>query len=88
MPITETEWKEHHQKFGTQSIETMSIEDYRRALVEEAFFWDEPHGFIVHTLSGERIVTNTAQLDALLEHLDGLRELLPQGPGDSKEMVK
>lgn len=38
MPITETEWKEHHQKFGTQSIETMSIEDYRRALVEEAFF--------------------------------------------------
>lgn len=27
MPITETEWKEHHQKFGTQSIETMSIED-------------------------------------------------------------
>lgn len=37
MPITETEWKEHHQKFGTQSIETMSIKDYRRALLEEAF---------------------------------------------------
>ncbi|HBY5560027.1 TPA: hypothetical protein ACXR0H_003345 [Klebsiella variicola subsp. variicola] len=80
MPITETEWKEHHQKFGTQSIETMSIEDYRCALAEEAFFWDEPHGFIVHTLSGERIVTNTEQLDTLLEHLEGYRDKLPSLP--------
>ncbi|MDT7087621.1 hypothetical protein RQL60_21810 [Citrobacter europaeus] len=77
MPLTETEWMEHHQQFGTQSIETMSIEDYRRALMEDAFFWDEPHGFIVHTLSGECIVTNTEQLDALLEHLEGYRDLLP-----------
>ncbi|MEA5206675.1 hypothetical protein [Enterobacter mori] len=77
MPITETEWKEHHQKFGTQSIETMSIKDYRRALLEEAFFWDESHGFIVHTLSGERIVANTEQLDALMEHLESYRDLLP-----------
>lgn len=77
MPITETEWKEHHQKFGTQSIETMSIKDYRRALLEEAFFWDEPHGFIVHTLSGERIVANTEQLDSLMEHLESYRDLLP-----------
>ncbi|EPG6464476.1 hypothetical protein QBF99_004738 [Citrobacter freundii] len=77
MPLTETEWMEHHQQFGTQSIETMSIEDYRRALMEEAFFWDEPHGFIVHTLSGERIVTNTEQLDALLEHLERYRNKLP-----------
>lgn len=38
MPLTETEWMEHHQQFGTQSIETMSIKDYRRALEEEAFF--------------------------------------------------
>lgn len=77
MPITETEWKEHHQKFGTQGIETMSIKDYRRALMEEAFFWDEPHGFIVHTLSGERIVANTEQLDSLMEHLESYRDLLP-----------
>lgn len=77
MPLTETEWMEHHQQFGTQSIETMSIEDYRRALEEEAFFWDEPHGFVVHTISGERIVTNTEQLDALLEHLERYRNKLP-----------
>ncbi|MRG09733.1 hypothetical protein [Escherichia coli] len=77
MPLTETEWMEHHQQFGTQSIETMSIKDYRRALEEEAFFWDEPHGFVVHTISGERIVTNTEQLDALLEHLERYRNKLP-----------
>ncbi|MXG38724.1 hypothetical protein GRW51_03245 [Escherichia coli] len=77
MPLTETEWMEHHQQFGTQSIETMSIKDYRRALEEEAFFWDEPHGLVVHTISGERIVTNTEQLDALLEHLERYRNKLP-----------
>ncbi|KAF0666184.1 hypothetical protein L247_22945 [Salmonella enterica subsp. enterica serovar Worthington str. BCH-7253] len=44
------------------------------------FFWDDPHGFIMHTLSGERIVTNTEQLDALLEHLEGYRALLPDPP--------
>jgi hypothetical protein len=32
----------------------MHTADYRKALEEEAFFWDDPHGFIMHTLSGER----------------------------------
>lgn len=38
------QWNEHHQKFGTQCLETMSIDDYRRALDEEEFFWGDPHG--------------------------------------------
>lgn len=77
MPIDKIEWNEHHQKFGTQCLETMSIDDYRRALDEEAFFWGDPHGFIIHSLSDERIVTNTEQLDVLLEHLEKYRFLLP-----------
>ncbi|TKU97446.1 hypothetical protein, partial [Citrobacter sp. wls620] len=50
------------------------------SLEQEAFFWDDPSGCIMHTLSGERIVTNTEQLDALLEHLEGYRRLLPEPP--------
>ena len=67
MPITNEERREHLEKFGLSSLDTMHTDDYRKALEEEAFFWDDPHGFVMHTLSGERLVTNTEQLDALLE---------------------
>ncbi|BBE79622.1 MULTISPECIES: hypothetical protein [Phytobacter] len=81
MPITHDERREHLEKFGLTSLDTMHTADYRKALEEEAFFWDDPHGFVMHTLSGERIVTNTEQLDALLEHLEGYRVLLSEPPG-------
>lgn len=80
MPITNDERREHLEKFGLTSLDTMHTADYRKALGEEALFWDDPHGFIMHTLSGERIITNTEQLDALLEHLEGYRDLLPVPP--------
>ena len=67
MPITNEERREHLEKFGLSSLDTMHTDDYRKALEEEAFFWDDPHGFVMHTLSGERLVTNTEQLDALIE---------------------
>jgi hypothetical protein len=54
MPITNDERREHLEKFGLTSLDTMHTADYRKALEEEAFFWDDPHGFIMHTLSGER----------------------------------
>ncbi|HII2747230.1 TPA: hypothetical protein ACYZ9X_001373 [Escherichia coli] len=80
MPITNEERREHLEKFGLTSLDTTHTADYRKALEEEAFFWDDPHGFVMHTLSGERLVTNTEQLDALLEHLEGYRTLLPDPP--------
>ncbi len=80
MTITNEERIEHMEKFNLASLDTMPTADYREALEQEAFFWDDPHGFIMHTLSGERIVTNTEQLDALLEHLEGYRALLPAPP--------
>lgn len=80
IPITEQERIEHMEKFGLNDLDTMHTADYRQVLEEEAFFWDDPHGFIMHTLSGERIVTNTEQLDALIEHLETYRRLLPEAP--------
>lgn len=78
MPITYEERMEHMETFGLTSLETMHIAEYRKALEEEAFFWDDPHGFVMHTLSGERVVTNTEQLDALLKHLESYRGNLPE----------
>lgn len=78
MPITYEERMEHMETFGLTSLETMHIAEYRKALEEEAFFWDDPHGFVMHTLSGERVVTNTEQLDALLRHLESYRGNLPE----------
>ncbi|EMW6552622.1 hypothetical protein AAFF16_001070 [Citrobacter werkmanii] len=78
MPITYEERMEHMETFGLTSLETMHITEYRKALEEEAFFWDDPHGFVMHTLSGERVVTNTEQLDALLKHLESYRDNLPE----------
>lgn len=80
MPITCRERMDHMEKFGLTSLDTMPTVVYRKVLEEEAMFWDDPHGFVMHTLSGERIVTNTEQLDALLEYLEGYRELLPDPP--------
>ncbi|MBL5827655.1 hypothetical protein [Serratia fonticola] len=80
MPLTPQEIKEHQDQHGLQSLDTMHTADYRKALEEEAFFWEDPHGFIMHTLSGERIVTNTEQLDALIEHLEGYRSKLSTPP--------
>ncbi|NCG50170.1 hypothetical protein [Serratia fonticola] len=80
MPLTPQEIKEHQDQHCLQSLDTMHTADYRKALEEEAFFWEDPHGFIMHTLSGERIVTNTEQLDALIEHLESYRRLLPEPP--------
>ncbi len=77
MPITN---EERMEKFNLTGLDSMPTADYREALEQEAFFWSDPHGFIMHTLSGERIVTNTEQLDALLEHLEGYRTLLPNPP--------
>ena len=77
MPITD---EERMEKFNLTGLDSMPTTDYREALEQEAFFWGDPHGFIMHTLSGERIVTNTEQLDALLEHLERYRTLLPDTP--------
>ncbi|HBR1479326.1 TPA: hypothetical protein ACXRXC_005285 [Klebsiella variicola subsp. variicola] len=78
MPITYEERREHMEMYGLTSLETMHIAEYRKALEEEAFFWDDPHGFVMHTLSGERLVTNVEQLDALLMHLESYRANLPE----------
>lgn len=80
MPITLQEIKEHQNQYGTQDIGSMTTSDYRKVLAEEGFFWGDPHGFIMHQLSKELIVTNTEQLDALLEHLETYRHLLPRTP--------
>ncbi|HIG8798079.1 TPA: hypothetical protein ACYEOW_003648 [Raoultella terrigena] len=77
MPITTEEIKEHMDKYGTHSIDAMNTADYKHLLAEEAFFWSDPHGCVMHQLSGERIVTNTEQLDALIDHLESYRRLLP-----------
>lgn len=77
MPITTEEREAHMGKYGTHSIDAMHTADYKQLLAEEAFFWSDPHGCVMHQLSGERIVTNTEQLDALIEHLESYRRLLP-----------
>ena len=80
MPLELKEIVEHQNEYGIRDLEAMHTSDYRQALKNEAFFWDDPHGFVIHQLSGERIVTNTEQLDALIEHLEGYRRLLPEPP--------
>ena len=77
MPVKFTEIEKHQNEPEIRDLETMHTSDYRQALKNEVFFWNDPHGFIMHQLSGERIVTNTEQLDALIEHLEGYRRLLP-----------
>lgn len=80
MPLELKEIDEHQNKYGIRNLETMHTTDYRQVLENEAFFWGDPHGFVMHQLSGERIVTNTEQLDALLDHLEGYRRLLTAPP--------
>jgi hypothetical protein len=53
MPITNDERREHLEKFGLTSLDTMHTADYRKALEEEAFFWDDPHGFVMHTFRSD-----------------------------------
>ncbi len=74
------ELEEHQREHGSGNLDTMHTSDYRQLLANEAFFWDDPHGFVIHKFSGERIVANTEQLDALIEHLEGYRRLLPEPP--------
>ncbi|ARB19911.1 TPA: hypothetical protein JD053_26790 [Klebsiella michiganensis] len=76
MSVTYEESMEHMETFGLTRLETMHIAEYQKALEEEGFFWDYQHGVVMHTLSGERVVTNTEQLDALLKHLESYRNNL------------
>ncbi|NEY29902.1 hypothetical protein G4V03_17455 [Escherichia coli] len=80
MSIMKEEIYEHFDKYGLHSLDTMHTTDYRKALDEEALFWEDPHGFIIHTLSNERIVTNTEQLNVLIEYLEGYRRKLSAPP--------
>lgn len=78
MPRDQNEIEMHQNEYASTKLETIHTSDYRKLLANEVFFWDDPHGFIMLTVSGERIVTNTEQLDALIEHLEGYRQLLPE----------
>lgn len=74
MPITLQDIKVHQEQFGIYNLETMSIEEYKKALSDGAFFWIDHHDFVRSTFSEETFATNKEQLDALIEHLQEYRE--------------
>lgn len=76
MPITFQDIEKHRKMYGIQETDAMSIVKYRQALADGAFFWIDHHDFIRSTLSGEIIVTNREQLNALINYLEECRVLL------------
>ena len=78
MPITLKDIKAHQEQFGLYNLETMSNEEYKKALSDGAFFWVDHHDFVRSTFSEEIFATSCEQLDALISHLQGLRsEIYP-----------
>lgn len=80
MPISIQEIKDHYGQYGLHDLSGIPTEEYRQALVDGAMFWVDHHDFVRSTLSGEIFATNKEQLDALLEHLEGYKALLPDPP--------
>ncbi|HGU6622633.1 hypothetical protein [Citrobacter braakii] len=76
MPITFQDIEKHRKMYGIQETDAMSIVEYRQALADGAIFWIDHHDFIRSTLSGEIIVTNREQLNALINYLEECRVLL------------
>lgn len=78
--MTLQEIKEHQDQFGTHDLDTMSTSDYRQVLDDGAFFWIDHHDFVRSTFSGEIIITNSEQLDVVIEHLQNYRARIPKPP--------
>lgn len=74
MPITLQDIKEHHEQFGIGDFTDMTIEEYRQILNSDALFWVDHHGFVRNTFSEEILATNREQLDAMIYHLQILRD--------------
>ncbi|MDC9621524.1 hypothetical protein PSI22_07695 [Xenorhabdus sp. XENO-7] len=79
MPITQEELNEFNLEHGIpDSIELLSTSDYRDIVKSEAYFYEDPHGFLVHTLSNQVIAKNTEQLDVIIEQLLEFRTKIPR----------
>lgn len=77
MPMSIQEIKEHYDQYGLHDMSTMSIEEYRKALVYGALFWIDHHDFVRSTLSGEIFATNQEQLDEMINYLQFRRDKMP-----------
>lgn len=74
MPITFQDIKEHYEQYGLRDISDMSTAEYKQALADGAFFWNDHHDFVRSTLSEEILATNREQLDAMIDYLQVYRD--------------
>ncbi len=74
MPITIQDIKTHKDQYGLHDLDTMSTEEYRKALSDGAFFWINHHDFLRSTLSEEILTTNREQLETLIEYLQSISD--------------
>lgn len=78
MPITREEFEQFNLEHGIpDSIELLHTSDYRDIVKREAYFYEDPHGFLIHTLTNQVIAKNVEQIDVIIEQLHKIRAKIP-----------
>lgn len=81
MPITPEDICEFNTEKGIpDGIELLNTQEYREIVKGEAYFYEDPHGFLMHTLSHQVIAKNTEQLDVIIEQLQEIRMKMSNPP--------
>lgn len=81
MPITREEFEQFNLEHGIpDSIELLHTSDYRDIVKREAYFYEDPHGFLIHTLTNQVIAKNVEQIDVLIEQLQEFRNRMSSAP--------
>ena len=74
MPITIQDIKTHKDQYGLHDLDTMSTEEYRKALSDGAFFWIDHHDFCEALYQRRSLTTNREQLETLIEYLQSISD--------------
>lgn len=78
MPVTPEDICDFNIEHGIpDNIELLNTYEYREIVNSEAYFYEDPHGFLMHTLSNQVIAKNTEQLDVIIEQLQEIRKKIP-----------
>lgn len=86
MPVTPEDIREFNIEHGIpDNIELLNTYEYRGIVNNEAYFYEDPHGFLMHTLSNQVIAKNTEQLDVIIEQLQAIRLKMSRPPKQLSE---
>lgn len=81
MPVTPEDIREFNIEHGIpDNIELLNTQEYREIVNSEGYFYEDPHGFLMHTLSNQVIAKNTEQLDVVIEQLQAIRLKMSHPP--------